>query len=280
MVSAQVARRVACLGPERQPAAVPVPAGFVTVAAIRCVQTDREVPGHGLWLFELWQVAHHGLAKLAAALRRPPVRPPPGLACAVPGIAVPPFALLGGNVHMIYPKLPTGECGNPQPQVLAAVRALRWVTVSSRRQVQVETQAGVESGCPAGWKDVISLVDGFGHGRSLRSSPGGRVFSSRPRVLRVCVYHDRSGPLDTYLAGGSRISGVTETTLLTGIASGRSPATCPRPHTMFAVLLPPGIGSQPAYVEIGGCHRVLRPDNRIGQATPAALAIIGRARRG
>jgi hypothetical protein len=49
---------------------------------------------------------------------------------------------------------------------------------------------------------------------------------------------------------------------------------------MFAVLLPPRMGSLPAYVEIGGCQRVLRPDNRIGQASPAALAIINRARQG
>jgi hypothetical protein len=47
---------------------------------------------------------------------------------------------------------------------------------------------------------------------------------------------------------------------------------------MFAVLLPPQAGSLPAYVEIGGCQRVLRPDNRIGQASPAALMIINQAR--
>jgi hypothetical protein len=278
-VRAQVVHRVPCLDPGRQPVGGPVPAGFVAVAAIRCIQTDQEVPSHGLWQFDLWQVAHHGLAQLVTALRRPSVRPPSGLACAEPGFSVPPFVLLGSDRHMIYPKLPTEECGNPQPQVLAAVRALGWVTVASRRGVQVETQAGVQSRCPAGWKDMIGFTASFDHGRSLRSSPGGQVFSPRPRTLQVCVYRDRSGPLDTFLVGGSRISGTTETTLLTGIAAGRSSATCSQPHTMFAVLLPSGIG-QAAYVEIGGCQRVLRPDNRIGQASPAALAIIDQARRG
>lgn len=279
-VPAQIARRVACLGPGRQPVGVPLPARFVVTAALRCIESDQMVPGHGLWQFELRQVTRHGLARLATALRRPSVRPPSGLACAVPGFFVPPFVLLGANGQMIYPKLPTGECGNPLPQVLAAVRALRWVTVSSRRQVQVETQAGVQSGCPAGWKDMIGFLASFDHGRSLRSSPGRQVFPSRPPLLRVCVYRDRSGPLDTFLVGGSRISGAAETTLLDGMAAGRNSATCPKPHAMFAVVLPPGMGGQPTYVEIGGCNRVLRPDNQIGQATPAARAIIDQALQG
>lgn len=276
----QIAQRVHCLSPERPPVGVPVPAGFTAVAAIRCIQADRVVPGHGLRRFELRQVADHGLARLAPALRRPSATAPPNTVCAVPGISVPPFVLVGRDGRMLYPKLPTEKCGNPQRQVLAAVRELRWVTVSARRGAQLETQAGVESGCPAGWKDVIGFLDGFKQGQSLRLSPGGPVFSPRPSSLRVCVYRDRPGPLDTYLVGGTRVSGATETALLRGIAAGRTSATCPRPHAMFAVLLPSRMGSLAAYVEIGGCHRVLRPGNRIGQASPAALSIIDKARRG
>jgi hypothetical protein len=279
-VPARVAQGVHCLGPERQPVGEPLPAGFAVVAAIRCIQADRAVPGRGLWQFELRQVADHGMARLAAALRRPSVTPPPNTACAVPEIGVPPFVLLGRDGRMIYPKLPTEKCGNPQPQVLAAVRELHWVTVSAQRGAQLETQTGIESGCPSAWKDMIGVLDGFAHGQSPRPSPGGPVFSSRPPSLRVCIYRNRPGPLDTYLVGGSRISGAAETALLRGIAAGRTSAACPRPHAMFALLLPPRMGSSPAYIEIGGCRRVLRPDNRIGQASPAALAIISRARRG
>lgn len=279
-VSAGIARKVDCLGPERQPRGVPAPARFVAVAAIRCIQANRVVAGRGMWQFKLWQVAEHGLARLTDALRRPSATPPPGLACAEPGISVPPFALLGSTGQMIYPRLPTEECGNPQPQVVAAAQALHWVTVSAQRGQQVETQAGVESGCPAGWKDVIGIAEGLAHGGSLRPSPGGQVFPSRPSWLRVCVYRDRSGPLDTFLVGGSRVSGATETALLAGIAGGRASTTCARAHAAFAVLLPPQLGRQPAYVEIGGCHRVLRPDNRIGQASRAAIMIVDQPREG
>ena len=65
-VSARVARSVRCLGLEQQPAGAPVPARFVVVAAIRCIQSDQVVPGHGLWQFDLWQVAEHGLTRLDA----------------------------------------------------------------------------------------------------------------------------------------------------------------------------------------------------------------------
>jgi hypothetical protein len=125
---------------------------------------------------------------------------------------------------------------------------------------------------------MIGFLSGFAQGQ--RPSPGGPVFSTRPLSLRVCVYRDRSGPLDTFLVGGGLVSRAAETALLRGITTGRTSAACPRSHARFAALLTPGLGSAVVYVEIGGCHRVLRPDNRIGQASPAALAIINRAQSG
>jgi len=272
---ARVARGVHCLPPGPPP--VPLPADFVVAAAIRCIETQRVVPGRGVWQFELRQVADHGLARLAAALRLPSIPPPPNQMCAaVLGVVIP-FVLLGRDGRLVYPRLPTGECGNPLPQVSLALQDLHWVTVSAQRGAQLETQAVVESGCPAAWKDMINIS--FAQGQSLRPSHGGPVFPARPLSLRVCVYRDRSGPLDTYFVGGGRVSGTAESALLRGITAGRASAACPRPHVRFAVLLPPGISGPVVYVEIGGCHRELRPDNRIGQASPAAVAIIDRAQR-
>ena len=137
-VSARVARSVRCLGPGT------AAGGRAGACALRGGSGDPMHPvrpGSSLsrgWRFDLWQVAEHGLTRLAEVLRRPSATPPPGLACAEPGISVPPFMLLGGNGQMIYPKLPTEECGNPQRQVLYAVQALHWMTVSTRRGQQVE----------------------------------------------------------------------------------------------------------------------------------------------
>src|SRR5260370_5511567 len=70
-VSARVARSVRCLGPERQPAGVPVPARFAVAAAIRCIQSDQVVPGHGLWRVDPLQIAQHGPTTLAEVRKQP-----------------------------------------------------------------------------------------------------------------------------------------------------------------------------------------------------------------
>jgi hypothetical protein len=280
MTVAQAVRSVRCAQPWQEQGGVPLPAGFVAEAAIRCIYTDQNVPGQGVWQFELRQVSYRGLAPLAAALKRPSVRPPASLACAAPGVHVQPFVLRGRDGRIMAPRLPTEACGNPQHQALAALQALHWVTESAQRGVQVEAQAGAKSGCPAAWKDMIGFLAGLRHGQALHPSAGGPVFSARPSWLRVCAYRDRSGPLDTYLVGGGQVTGAMETALLLGVDAGSTTVTCRQPHAMFAVLLHPGQGTPPAYVEIDGCHRVLRPDNRVGQASTSALTIIERISRG
>lgn len=278
---AQAERGERCADPGLQEGG-PLPQGFVARAAIRCIYSDQTVPGQGVWQFELRQVAYNGLTSLMAALRQPSAIKPANLACAAPGIEVGQFALWGQDGRVVSPQLPTTKCGLPQQQALTAVRALHWTTVSSQRELQVESAAGVKSGCASGWKDMLGFLSERRFSSSLRPSPGGPVFSTRPAQLRVCVYsdQDQSDPTDTYLTGGGLVSGSTETRLLTGIAGSRGTATCAKPHTSFAVLLPVRSGAQPAYVELGGCQRVLRPDNRVGQASAAALTIISQAGKG
>lgn len=88
------------------------------------------------------------------------------------------------------------------------------------------------------------------------------------------MYRTGASPFQNRFVRGGHVSGAAETTLLRGTTAGRASAGCPRPHRQFAVL------QAQAYVEIGGCHRVLRPGNGIGQASPAALAVISRVGRG
>jgi hypothetical protein len=274
----QAIKSVSCAGTDQEQKGVPLPAGFVAQAAIRCIYTRREVPGQGVWQFQLKQVAYNALAQLTTALKRPSVTAPASTACAAPGIAVEPFVLWGSNGQVIAPRLPTTICGTPQQQALTALRALHWQTVAAHRDTLLETQQGLASGCPSALKDMIGVLADIDHGRTLRPSGGGPVFSPQPASLLVCEYRARAEPLNPYLLGGGRVSGTTETELLQGIASGRATTTCTLPRTTFAVLLGPH--APYAEVEIDGCHRVLRLDNRIGQANAAALAIINRASRG
>jgi hypothetical protein len=48
---------VHCLPPGPSPVGLPLPADFIVAAAIRCVETERVLPGLGVWQFELRQVA-------------------------------------------------------------------------------------------------------------------------------------------------------------------------------------------------------------------------------
>lgn len=253
----------------------PIPAAFRPVAVVQCYPLARGIPGRGLWRFEVKQQADHRLAAFIAALRRPSVATPPQVMCAVPAFGDPSFALVDRHGRIVRPALPVGECGRPFPAAIADLRHLPWVTVSVRRTVQLATRAELQAGCDPRWKDIIQMENG-----SLLGQPsaGGPAFSPRPPQLRICVYQD--GP-DTFIGGGI-ISQAAESKLLGDIQGGRTSVRCLRPHADYAVLLavsPAFRGGQIAEAELGGCDRILRPDNRVGTISPAGLDIIRAAGR-
>jgi len=144
------------------------------------------------------------------------------------------------------------------------------VTVSVRRTVQLATRAELQAGCDPQWKDVIQMDT---YVRLLQPSAGGPAFSPRPPRLRICIYKDSS---HTFIRGGL-ISRAAESRLLGDIQGGRTSTRCRQPHTEYAVLLavsPAYRGGQIAEAELGGCFRILRPDDRVGTISPAGLAII------
>jgi hypothetical protein len=73
------------------------------------------------------QVADHGLAPLVAALRRPSVRPSRGRVCLGIFFFVPLLYLIDRDGDIVRPKIPSGACGQPQPQFLDALRLVPWV---------------------------------------------------------------------------------------------------------------------------------------------------------
>jgi hypothetical protein len=249
----------------------PIPAAFRPVAVVQCYQVARGIPGNGLWRFEVKQRADHRLAAFIAALRRPSVRTPPQIMCAAVGYLDPSFALIDRHGRILRPALPVKECGQPFPAAISNLQHLPWVTVSVRRTVQIATRAELQAGCDPQWKDVIQLESGSG---GLQPSAGGPAFTPRPPRLRICIYRDSSY---TFIRGGL-ISQAAESKVLGDIQGGRTSTQCRRPHTEYAVLLavsPAYRGGQFAEAELGGCYRVLRPDNQVGTISPAGLDIIG-----
>jgi hypothetical protein len=148
---------------------------------------------------------------------------------------------------------------------------------------QIETQAELASGCGQSWKDLFKL-----EANDLHPSASGPVFKGHPAAVTVCVFHDVPGSTGKFLRGGA-VNGAAATTLVHSISAGRRFTGCAKSHAMFAVLWPMATGQAgpTAYVELGGCERVLRIDyiihrsqmvalehDEIGQASSAAIRVI------
>lgn len=261
-----------------------IPAGFRPARVLLCREDFRTFPGEGRWDVEIERQATRGIGSLLVALRRPVVDPSPTdgtpVACAAIAVGVPWFALVDAHGRAVLPEVPRDPlCGQPSSVALAALRALPYQTVWVRRIRQVESQREVRgdaAGCPA-WKDMISIEESLAGARPRTAA--GPVFSSVPAMLTICRY--LRGGTGTNAIGSFRgirqLSGARLTTLLSRLAQVPVAGTCGRTETAFAVLHPSSPAGEPAYVELDGCHRVLRPDNTLGQLDPTAVHALAAA---
>ena len=118
-------RQVGCGRHQKQPHR-PLPAGFAAEVAVLCDPVAGKVNGV-LRVVLLRQVADHGLAPLVAALRRPSVRPSRGQVCLGTVFFVPLLYLIDRDGDIVRAGIPSGSCGQPQPQFLDALRLVPWV---------------------------------------------------------------------------------------------------------------------------------------------------------
>lgn len=276
-----VAGQPACTGwPQVVSRYKPLPASFAAVAVLYCVAGFQTIPGKGLWETATLERADRNLAPLIAALRRPSQARPPGMMCPDIAMLPPQFVVLGGDGTAIWPRLPLTGCGQVQPGVLGALSRLPWQKVSVRLLVQTQTEQQLASGCTPQYTDPFAMYG------SLRPSAGGAVFPALPASLRICVYSAGAGGAG---AGAPRfvrsatVTGATERDLLAGVSGAGRTTLCTLPEQGFAVVGGPGAQSaSQVYVELGGCHRVLRYGPQAGglagmstgQATVGAVATI------
>jgi hypothetical protein len=254
---------------------VTLPASFVPVAVLRCVEGYQTIPGKGQWQTATLERANEDLAPLIAALRRPSGGRSTGMMCPELAMLPPQIVLIDGNGKMIIPRLPLSGCGLVQQQVIAALGALPWFTLSVRLIAQIQTPAELASGCSSEFKDPF-LVSVSG---SFTPSSGGVVFTSRPASLRICVYA-ANGTIIARFLRGTTVTGQVESNLLAGLTGARRTAICGLPHASFAAVGGEGAGDPLVFVELGGCNRVLRLETGsgvgmpTGQASLQAVAII------
>lgn len=120
-----------CTGWPSAPAG-PLPASFTPVSVLRCVTGDTQVPGQGEWLTATLEKADQNLTPLVQALRAPDGQRQRGQMCPMYAMVPPAVVLVGADGTSIQPRFPVTGCGQIQPQVLTALNALSWHTVSQR----------------------------------------------------------------------------------------------------------------------------------------------------
>jgi len=133
-----VAGQPACVGwPGNVTRSKTLPASFVPVAVIRCVTNYQMIPGKGQWETATLERADQRLTTLVNVLRRPNQTRPPGTFCSDLVVQPPQVVLVDKDGQAIWPALPVTGCGLVQGEVLGALAALPWQTVSVRLVAKV-----------------------------------------------------------------------------------------------------------------------------------------------
>jgi hypothetical protein len=274
----------ACVGwPTHAVRGKALPASFVPVAVLRCVTSDQQIPGKGEWETATLERADTNLAPLIAALRHPSGRRIPGMMCPAIAMVAPQLVLVGRDGTALWPLLPLTGCGLVQSGVLGALSGLSWQQESVRLIAQLQTQQEVASGCTPQFTNPFTMYG------PLRPSAGGTVFPAVPSSLRICAYSSGGTTSAPQFTGSATVTGSAEQQLLAGLSGAGQATVCTQPEPGFAVIGGPGSPATSItpdggliYVELGGCHRVLRDESQAGrltgmatgQATPGAVATI------
>ena len=253
----------------------PLPPGFAIKTVVRCETVLRAYPDLGEWSVQLAEVADappDALAQLATELRRPSEPTPSGIACPAIAMVLPWFAVIDDHGTLLRPTLPTDKCGLPLPGATKALSKLDFTAVDAVRVAQTRAPESIKTGCDQQWKDMVAL-EGAKHAGGVTGASVGDLASSPSSVL-VCLY--QAGPVDGGLRTGELIKGVTVSGDAAASLASEAASTGPLSAGCgdagkFAVI---GGG---AYVELGGCNRVLTTDGRLGAASASLIAQLNAA---
>ena len=249
----------------------PAAPGLAITAVVRCETVQRSYDGLGQWNVQLAEVAdRQDFAPLLAQLRKPsaPLTDQP---CPAYLRLAPWFAVVDDSGQVARPAIPRDECGQVDGAAVAALQELDFRAVDAVRLAQILSPEALVTGCDQQWKDMIAFE--AERGVSAHQQGGGADLASSPASVLVCLY--RAGPSEGGMRAGDLVKGVT----LSGEAAGRLaseaeivsalPSGCSDADSFAVVRLSSGpIG----YVELGGCHRLLTIDDRLGAASASLVA--------
>lgn len=244
-----------------------LPADFVADMLVVCTTEYRTFPDDGGWEV-LVERRSRDLASRAEDLLRqpdpPPAPPPPAPIEAICGLALPYFphiVLIDAEGRAVQPRIPRGECGQPDHQALNAIAGpdapLTEVAVTKLRQQR--SQAEVASGCQ-GYKNMIAVEAE----QPSKPALAGPIFPARPEQLHVCIYQQTPGdPTSSEFSRGRPLTPAETSALVDQLGDAAAgPERCADPSLEYAVLS--GHGGW-VLIELGGCSRVLRDDYTRGQ---------------
>ncbi|MEU6413804.1 hypothetical protein [Microbispora sp. NPDC046933] len=250
----------------------PLPDGFIPVRITRCRWEFRYLPGKGRWEVVIQEHADGPATELMTELRRPSERSLFGQDCLDVGIKVDYFVVVDSSGRAVLPNVPTGVCGKPFPSALAAIRSLPYHVDEQIPIRRVESEKAFRAGCGDEYPDVLR--------RMGRPGAAHQIWNPPPQGLRVCVFRLAKKTPDTAQTWNSVKGRLEYSYILQGRklrtllgALDAAPASdCPSDHTRFAALSS-GYYLE-AYVELDGCHNLLRPDGTLGRLAPDAVALL------
>ncbi|MBP2330269.1 hypothetical protein JOF56_010654 [Kibdelosporangium banguiense] len=199
-------------------------------------------------------------ADLVAQLRRPS-EPSSNRPCTAEGIVLPYFTLINAEGKAVLPEIPADGCGKPRIEALSALNALPYKPVFESPVRQVQSQQSIDTGCDQAWKDLLTIDL-----NSYKPGPATKVWPAAGQV-RVCVYQSEGG-IGKLVAGHS-----VTTDQVSALDSAGPAAPCQAKHTRFATLT---ADNAQAMAELDGCHRVIRPDQTLGQLDAASVAVLAK----
>jgi hypothetical protein len=237
-----------------------VPDDFVTVSVTRCRPGFQKVAGQGEWTTAITEKADTPAEDLVAQLRQPSAPSTDG-ACTMEYISPPYIMLINAEGKAVLPRIPQDSCGKPKIEVRNAVDALPYKVVSETPVHQSQSQLSLETGCSDSWKDLLA-IDGL----SYKPGPATKVLPGTGQV-RVCVFQAEG-------EAGKLVSAHNiPADQLTSLDSAGPAVPCEVKHTRFATLT----GEKgDAWIELDGCHRMIRPDQTLGQLDAATVATLAK----
>jgi hypothetical protein len=113
---------------------------FTPVAVERCVSGYQQIPGKGEWLTATLEKSTDKLATLSAVLMRPSGRQP-AVFCPALAVIPPQIVLISSTGQDLIPRLPIGDCGSVDSEVLGTLAAMAWQPLSVRLVSKVSPAA-------------------------------------------------------------------------------------------------------------------------------------------